>query len=155
MKKAMYMIQRALIRHVYDTKSLNTSSSEPYFREETSPMSKKWEFHSQECYIWWKRPCISHMKSLQTSSIEPGVRVFLCASFSCETWLIRIWDMTHSYMSHDSFPCNENRDTSLQTSSIAIEPGIRRATSPMSDKWEFHWKEIYTWKRPYISYKEP
>jgi len=26
-------------------------------------------------------------------------------SFICETWLIHMWDMTHSYVRHDSFIC--------------------------------------------------
>jgi len=26
-------------------------------------------------------------------------------SFTCETWLIHMWDMTHSYVRHDSFIC--------------------------------------------------
>jgi len=65
---------------------------------------------SCECMYEWVMPHIrmshgTHMDNLPIRAVATAIATMWRDKFICVTWLIRMCDMTHSYVWHDSFIC--------------------------------------------------
>jgi len=88
-------------------------------------------------------------------------------SFICETWLIHMWDMTHSYVRHVSFIWDVTHSSVMCTVGLGLRQGVPRfSRRGMSHIWMSHamlmnescrtyeWVMVHIWMRQVVHINE-